>query len=827
MESFKSQAASAPDAKGKTTARPGPRESSGRKGRPAAVFARPSAPDQTAPRPAGSAKSPVATSAPAIPVSSVPPEGSPAPRPVESEPKQPSLLVPPPTPGSGAKPMTIRIQDILDRVQATRPDADLAMLQRAYIFSASHHAGQVRLSGEPYLSHPLEVAYLLADLRMDDATIVAGLLHDTLEDTKATREELTAMFGQAVTTIVEGVSKISQIHFESKEEAQAENIRKMIMAMAEDIRVLVVKLADRVHNMRTLQFQKPHKQMLIAQETMDIYVPLANRLGLHRIKLELEDLSFMYLKPDIYSQLTDWLERNHSSDQAYIEKVAAELQKMLADNKIKGEIKGRLKHKYSIYRKLIAQGLSVDQVHDVIAFRILVDKVKHCYAVLGLVHAEWKPVQGRFKDYISMPKANMYQSLHTTVFGPEGERFEIQIRTHEMDHLAEHGVASHWLYKEGRKVKEKDAAQFAWLHELLNWQEQERDSVEFMRALRLDVFKEDIYVFTPNGEIKELPEGATPVDFAYSIHSKVGHHCAGAKVNGKLVPLGTHLVSGDSVEIITNTHQHPSRDWLRFVKTTKARTNIKNYLNIEEREQSIALGKEMLEKQGRRMGVNLNKIKDQELAELATELSYKSVEELFSSVGYARITPRKVLNKFLPKAEESAAATPPPQPAEVAAQIAAKPAQRSEGIVVSGIDDVLVRFAGCCNPLPGDAIVGYISRGRGITVHTTSCMNLNGMEPERLVPVFWEGHEGRPYPVRIRILCRNEMGILAKVAGVLAERRINIDSGQFRSLVDGNTEIDFTVEVEDVDHLYHTLDQLRRLDNIIEVLRDSETTVRT
>ena len=747
---------------------------------------------------------------------------------IKTAPAQPLLTVPPPTPGSGTKPLTIRIQDILDKVRAVRPDADLAMLQRAYIFSASHHAGQVRLSGEPYLSHPLEVAYILADLRMDDATIAAGLLHDTLEDTKATREELTSMFGAAVTGIVEGVSKISQIHFESKEEAQAENIRKMIMAMAEDIRVLVVKLADRLHNMRTLQFQKPHKQMLIAQETMDIYVPLANRLGLHRLKLELEDLSFMYLKPDIYSQLTDWLERNHSADQAYIEKVAGELQKMLADNKIKGEIKGRLKHKYSIYRKLIAQGLSVDQVHDVIAFRILVDKVKHCYAVLGLVHAEWKPVQGRFKDYISMPKANMYQSLHTTVVGPEGERFEIQIRTYEMDHLAEHGVASHWLYKEGRKVKEKDAAQFAWLHELLNWQKQESDSVEFMRALRLDVFKEDIYVFTPNGEIKELPEGATTVDFAYSIHSKVGHHCAGAKVNGKLVPLGTHLVSGDTVEIITNPHQHPSRDWLRFVKTTKARTNIKNYLNIEEREHSIALGKEMLEKQGRRMGVNLNKIKDQELADLAAELSFKSVEELFSAVGYARITPRKVLNKYLPKVEEAAAPAAPPPPAEeVAAQIAAKPAQRSEGIVVSGIDDVLVRFAGCCNPLPGDAIIGYISRGRGITVHTTSCMNLNGMEPERLVPVFWEGHEGQPYPVRIRILCRNEIGILAKVAGILAERHINIDSGQFRSLVDGNTEIDLTVEVEDVDHLYHTLDKLRRLDNIIEVMRDSETTVRT
>ena len=714
-------------------------------------------------------------------------------------------------------PKVVRIQDIIDKVTSIRNDADTTMLQKAYVFSASRHAGQVRLSGEPYLSHPLAVAYILAEMRMDEATIAAGLLHDTVEDTGTTVSEIDSLFGKEVAHIVDGVSKISLMKFESKEEAQAENIRKMIMAMAEDIRVLMVKLADRLHNMRTLEFQKPHKQTLIAQETMDIYVPLANRLGLYRIKLELEDLSFMYLKPDIYTQMTDWLDKNYTADHEYIARIKEKLHELLSEHSINAEILGRIKHKYSIYKKMLQQSLTLDQVHDILAFRIIVTEVKSCYAVLGLVHAEWKPVQGRFKDYISMPKANMYQSLHTTVVGPEGERFEIQIRTWEMDRLAEHGIASHWRYKEGGggHVKPKDAQMFTWLHELLDWQKQERDSREFMHTLRFDMFRDEIYVFTPRGDVLELPEGATPIDFAYQIHSKVGSQCSGAKINGRLVPITSTLKSGDTIEIITDPHRHPSRDWLKFVKTAKARTHVNNYIRTEERSRSISLGREMLEKQGRRMGVNVQKLKDAELLELAKELSFKSVEEMFSAIGYARITPRKVLNKYLPKAEQ----THEPTVSEEMASI--KRSEGSEGVVVTGVDDMLVRFGRCCNPLPGDPIVGYISRGRGITVHTSSCVNIEAMEPERLIPVHWQGFEGKPYPARINIVSKNEFGVLAKIATIFADRHINIDSGAIRSQVDGTTSIDFTVEVKNVVELYQVIDLITKVPNVIEVTRHS------
>ncbi len=708
----------------------------------------------------------------------------------------------------------IRIQDIIDKVRSIQQDADTTLLQKAYVFAAQAHAGQVRLSGEPYLSHPLAVAYTLADMRMDEATIASGLLHDTVEDTDTTVEDIEKLFGKDVALIVDGVSKISLMKFESKEEAQAENIRKMILAMAEDIRVLMVKLADRLHNMRTLEFQKPQKQMRIAQETMDIYVPLANRLGLHRIKLELEDLSFMYLKPDIYSQMTDWLDRNYAQDSKYIERIRGELYTMMQEAGISGEVFGRIKHKYSIYRKMMQQNLTLDQVHDIIAFRIIVNEVKSCYAVLGLAHSAWKPVQGRFKDYISMPKANMYQSLHTTVVGPEGERFEIQIRTWEMDRMAEHGVASHWHYKEGAKISAKSVAQFAWLHELLDWQKQESSSKEFMHALRFDMFKDEIYVFTPRGDVLELPEGATPVDFAYQIHTKVGARTAGAKVNGKLVPINTRLRSGDSVEIITDPNRHPSRDWLKFVKTAKARTLINNYIRTEEQERSVSLGKEMLEKQGRRLGINFLKLKEAEIEALAKELKFKSTEELYSAVGYARITPRKVLNRLLPKVEEA------PQVSESGKTDISSP-KPSEGVIITGVDDVLVRFARCCNPIPGDHIIGYISRGRGITVHTSDCINVATMEPERLIPVYWEGQVGRPYPSRINIVADNQLGVLSAISSVLAKNKINIDSGQIRSQVDGKTLIDFTLEVTDVAQLYQTIDMIRKLPHVVEVIRSS------
>ena len=708
----------------------------------------------------------------------------------------------------------IRIQEILDTIIGYNPQADLAPIQKAYVYAAAAHAGQTRLSGEPYLFHPLEVAYTLAQLRLDEATIVSGLLHDTVEDTKATIEDIDEGFGEEVADIVDGVTKISMMTFDSKEEQQAENIRKMILAMSEDIRVLIVKLADRLHNMRTLSFQKPHKQKPIAQETMDIYTPLANRLGLHRIKLELEDLSFRYIKPDIYAHISGWLEKHRADDEEYIQDVIGVLCEILEANDIKGEIKGRIKHAYSIYHKMEAQNLTMDEMHDIIAFRIIVDDIKDCYAALGLVHAKWRPVPGRFKDYISMPKANMYQSLHTTVIGPRNERMEVQIRTKEMDRLAENGLASHWLYKEGGRVKAKDVRQFTWLREMLDWQKMESNSREFLRSLRFDLFKDEIYVFTPKGEVKELPEEATPVDFAYQIHTEVGNRCIGAKVNGKLVPLSSRLLSGDMVEILTDAHRHPSRDWLKFVKTAKARTRIQHYIHTEERTRSITLGRDMLEKQGRRLGINILRAqKEGELAKAAEELSISSVDELFSAVGYAKLTPQKVLRLLQPREEVE-------EEQEDKVKLP-KSTGKSEGVVIQGMRDVMVRYAKCCNPVPGDPIVGYISRGRGVTIHTYDCPTIQGMEPERLIPVLWESGADthQPYPARIRLVTKNDKGILGKVATALAGEDVNIESGSVRTLMDKRSELDFVVEVKDAKHLYHVIDKLSTLDVVEEVTR--------
>jgi len=707
----------------------------------------------------------------------------------------------------------IRIQDILDKVAAYQTPEDVELVRKAYVFAAAAHAGQTRQSGEPYLSHPLAAAYTLADMRLDGASVAAGLLHDTVEDTKATIEDLDEAFGEDVADIVDGVTKISMLSFDSKEEQQAENIRKMILAMNEDMRVLFVKLADRLHNMRTLEFMRPDKQRRIAQETMDIYAPLANRLGLHRVKLELEDLSFRYVQPDAYNHIAEWIERHSADDSEYINTVIKSLTEVLSKNGITSRIKGRIKHIYSIYRKMHAQNTTLDEMHDIIAFRAIVADLKECYAALGLVHAIWTPVPGRFKDYISMPKANMYQSLHTTVIGPRGERMEVQIRSEEMDRLAEHGLASHWLYKEGARVKAKDVAQFEWLREMLDWTKLESDSKEFLRSLRFDLFKDEIYVFTPRGAVKELPEGATPVDFAYQIHTQVGDRCAGSKINGKLMPLSTPLKSGDTVEIITAQGRHPSRDWLKFVKTAKARTRIQHFIKTEERARSISLGKEMLEKQGRRLGVNFQKaLKEGALLPVAQDLNFTAVDDLISAVGYARVTPRKVLNYLLPKSDELTVEVPHKQTDH-------KPT-KADSVVIKGVDDMLVRFAKCCNPVPGDPIIGYISRGRGVAVHTADCPTISQMEPERLLPVYWEGsEEGQPFPARIHILSDNKRGVLARIAGALDTGGVNIDSATIRSLVDGHSEIEMVIEVSDVAQLLLTLDRLRKVDHVIEVSR--------
>lgn len=716
----------------------------------------------------------------------------------------------------------IRINEIIDKAAAYLPPSEQALIQKAYIFSASAHAGQIRLSGEPYLSHPLEVANILVDLQLDAPTIAAGLLHDTIEDTTATRPGLVTEFGEDVAAVVEGVTKINKMKFDSREEAQAENIRKMILAMADDIRVIMVKLADRLHNMRTLEFQKEIKQRLIAKETMDIYAPLANRLGLYRVKIQLEDLSLRYQKPDVYNQIQEGLKEHEVAGEGYIENVCTLISGLLAENSIQGTIKGRIKHIYSIYHKMKSQGLTFDQIYDLIAFRATVKSIKDCYTVLGLVHSLWKPVPGRFKDYISMPKANMYQSLHTTVIGPEGERIEIQIRTEEMHRLAEYGVAAHWIYKEGAKLKEKDADRFSWLRQILDWQGELKNPREFMSSLRFDLFQDEVYVFTPQGQVKELPEGATPVDFAYTIHSEVGNRCSGAKVNGRLVTLNTPLVNGDTVEIITTQGRHPSSDWLQFVKTAKARAKIKHWMHTEERSRSISLAKEVLEKEGRKLGVNfLKALKNGDLEPIAKEMSLKTVDDLLSAVGYARITPKQLLHQLMPKEEFK----PENDTEDIEEQDApkgkpeAKPT--SDSIRVRGAEDVLVRFAQCCNPVPGDPIVGYISRGRGVTVHTQDCPNVANMEEERLLDVSWEESGHQRLPVKIKMKCKNERGVLAIVANLLSAEDVNIDSGSFKSDVAGNSEIFMTVQVRDTTHLYDAIEKLRKLPSVLEVSRKS------
>ena len=553
---------------------------------------------------------------------------------------------------------------------------------------------------------------------------------------------------------------------------------------------------------------------------MDIYAPLANRLGLYLLKRELEDLSFKYLKPDVYSQIDHWLDTHQVVEKQIIDKVVSLIRDLLASNQIEGQVYGRIKHIHSIWKKMSSQSLTLDEMHDIMAFRVLVRDIRDCYAVLGLVHSQWRPVHGRFKDYISMPKANGYQSLHTTVIGPEGERIEIQIRTEEMHRQAEHGVAAHWLYKEKGRVNSRDLEQFSWLREIFERQGEEADSREFMHSLKMDLFKDEVYVYTPAGDVKELPEGATPLDFAYVIHTKVGQHCAGAKINGRLMPLSTELKNGDVVEIVTDPARNPNRDWLKLVKTARARSRIQHYLRTEERAHAVSLGRDMLEKEGRKVSLNVGKaLKEGHMALVAQDMNFDSVDELVASVGYAHTTPRKVLNRLYavlyPNETTPATTTPTVKESKEAART-------SQGVGISGVDGVLMRFAKCCNPVPGDPIIGYISRGLGVTVHRADCANVANMEPERLISVHWDGAEEKPYEAGIFVMAQNQHGVLAEVAQVLARNNVNICVLSMDTLVDGRAKLRFTVEVRNATQLYQLIDTIRALPSILEVVRDTE-----
>ena len=715
----------------------------------------------------------------------------------------------------------IRLDDILDKVREYNPKADLELINRAYVYSAKAHAGHVRQSGEPYLIHPLNVAGILSDMKMDVTTIAVGLLHDTIEDTEVTREDLLKLFGDEVTFLVEGMTKIGRLNFETKVHQQAENLRRMILSMAQDIRVIMVKLADRLHNMRTLEHLRPEKRAKVAQETMDIYAPLANRLGISWIQSELEDLSFQYLYPEAFQNLKVKVEERRGEYEIYINKVIKILRKVLDEHDIKGEVTGRVKHLWSTYNKMQKQGLPFEQIYDLIAFRIIVDSVRDCYGVLGLIHSMFKPVPGRFKDYIGVPKSNRYKSLHTTVIGPVGERMEVQIRSWEMHFMAEDGIASHWHYKsDDRTVPEEDIKRFKWFKQILDELTEVEDPRELMENVRTDLFPDEVYVFTPKGDVKEFPVGATPIDFAYSIHTDVGHQCVGARVNGRMVPLKYKLKNGDVLEIITSKGHKPSKDWLKIAGTNSAKSKVRSFIKREERERSLKIGEELLDKELRKMGTTLKKIRKTEpMTKTASAFGFHRVEDLIATVGFGKYSPRQVLGRLFPEEEVSDKLG---HVAEVKAQVRKAQAKaRKEGIVVDGLDDLMVRFAQCCNPLPGDEVVGIITRGRGISVHTSDCPNIEAerYDNDRIVEINWDDKAKVPRRVRIKITSEDIKGILAEMTSLISEKNINIAHADIRTSTDNMAINTFDVEVEDVSQLKGLINSLTGVKGVISVER--------
>ena len=710
----------------------------------------------------------------------------------------------------------IRINDIIDKITEYYPDANLGIIDRAYIYSARVHDGQVRLSGEPYLSHPLEVAFILTEMKLDVVSVAAGLLHDVVEDTHASLEELHEIFGKEIAHIVSGVTKLSVLPFSSSAQArQAESIRKMILAMADDIRVIMIKLADRLHNMRTLKYHSPKKREMIARETLDIYSPIAGRLGIYWIKKELEDTSFMYLQPEEYFKIEQLVNRDKEEGEKYIETVKALIKKKMDEHSLECEVLGRYKYFYSIYKKMISQHLDFEEVYDIIAFRIILDTIPHCYEALGVIHSLWKPVAGKFKDYIGVPKPNMYQSLHTTVIGPYGERIEIQIRTWEMDRVAKSGIAAHWSYKEGLRLDDKTTKMFSWVQNLVENQENFNNPDEFLENVRIDLFPDEVYVFTPRGEIKTVPSGATPVDFAYLIHTEIGNQCTGAKVNGRIVPLQYELKTGDTIEISTSKKSHPSKDWLNFVKTVKARSRIRQWIKTQEKERSITLGREICEKEFRKHRLNFNTLlKSEDMEKVVEHFGFKQVDDLIAAVGYGKITPLQIVRKIESKPED--------EPYEsfldkIISRVRKK--KPKIGVAVKGVDDILIKFGKCCQPVPGDPITGYITRGFGVTVHRTNCVNALKMSPERQIDVDWDTDIADTYPVKIMVRSYDRVGLLADITANISKNGANILSANTQTRDSKIVDTFFTISVEDTDHLNRVLSSIRKVKHIQDARR--------
>jgi guanosine-3',5'-bis(diphosphate) 3'-pyrophosphohydrolase len=712
------------------------------------------------------------------------------------------------------------LQQLQDTV-ATYLAGDVSVVEKAYNFSKKAHEGQLRRSGEPYIFHPLSVAGILAELRLDLASIVTGLLHDTVEDTGVTLETIEAEFGKDVAMLVDGVTKISKINFRNTHEKQGENIRKMIVAMGKDIRVILVKLADRLHNMRTLNHMPYDKQAGIAQETLDIYAPLANRLGISAWKIELEDLSLRYLRPDIYYDLVQKVSKKKREREKYIEQVVQILRGEMDKVGIPCEIQGRPKHFYSIYRKMQTRNMDYDQVHDVLAFRILVDSVARCYEALGVVHSAYKPIPGRFKDYVALAKSNNYQSLHTTVIGPDGERIEIQIRTEEMHLVAERGIAAHWKYKESGVRDTNSEKKFNWLRELVSWHQQVRDSNEFLENVKTDLFESEIYVFTPSGEVKELPDGATALDFAYAVHTDVGNKTTAAKINGRIVPLKHRLKNGDTLEIITSPNQTPSKDWIKFCITTRAQTKIRAFVRNEERKRSHDLGRELVEKEFRKFGLNFERqLKGAEFDKYLKSVGAGNLDELLILVGYGKILPLRLIEGFAPAGTITKPEQKPDSFLGKVIKNATERVRKSRSVIeVDGMSDVLVRYARCCNPIPGDPIVGAISRGRGVTIHQASCQKLYEVDNERRVDVKWTETSEAITKTKIRVLVQDAQGMLRQMSDCFTTHGVNIENAQLRTTKDKKGICLFDVTVKGRKQLSLVIQDLQKIKGVLSVER--------
>ena len=715
-----------------------------------------------------------------------------------------------------------KFRELSRHMRENRPTDDLSLVKKAYEFSQKHHAGQSRASGEPYLVHPLEVALVLCEMKMDPVAVAAGLLHDSVEDTSVTIVDIRKEFGEQVAHIVEGVTKISKIDFATREEQQAENLRKMMLAMVDDIRVVLIKLADRLHNMRTLEHLDPERRQKIARETLDIYAPIAHRLGMGKIRGELEDLGFRYVDPIAYEQVHEAVEARRKQGEAFLQRVQGTVADKLKEAGITARVESRIKRLYSIHKKLQRQRISVEQVYDLYAMRIITRSVQDCYAVLGIIHNVWRPVPGRIKDFIAMPRPNFYQSLHTSVITEDGTPFEVQIRTEEMHKMAEEGIAAHWKYKDG-PVSAQDEQRLAWLRQVVEWQRDVSDPSEFLSTLKIDLYPEEVYTFTPKGKVVVLPRDSTPIDFAYSIHTEVGHSCVGAKVNGRMVPLRYKLHSGDIVEILTQPGHRPSRDWLSVVKSSRSRNKIKHWLNVHQRERAIEIGRKLIEKEARKYRIALKELKEGELQKIASDYGLGKPDDLMAGIGYGKYSARQVLAKLTPAANEPASEGEVEQQGGIASVVRRVFGGDHNAITVKGQGDLLVYRARCCNPIRGEAIVGYVTRGKGVAVHAYNCPNVMNLmyEPERRIDVQWgQDKEGTPnaYPVKLTLFCDDRFGMLKQITAVIGDAKTNIRNIEARTS-NSQASIDVVLDIADLKHLEQIIAGLRKIPGVHDVQR--------